>query len=150
MILLEIRLSRFSVNLNFGKKDSSGKKIEEKNNANSSANPFESVQMSKSVAFPSDFTNFSKNEAPKKNSDFDFKSFDFNSFGNKNSSFQNITNEVKIEKLENKFPETDFANLGKFSIAPLKKPTSQTLMTQSNPTNTIDCNYEKKFLCFFN
>lgn len=99
--------------------------------------------MSKSVAFPSDFTNFSKNEAAKKNSDFDFKSFDFNSFGNKNSSSQNVaTSEPKIEKAESKFPETDFANLGKFSIVPLKKPPvqTQTQMTQSTPTNTIDCN----------
>lgn len=124
--------------MNLAKKENSGKKQEEK--LNIGKNAFDSVQMTKSVAFPSDFTNFSKNENTKKNNDFDFGNFNFDSFGQKN---EKVSNELQAPQ---SFPQTDFANLGKFSIAPIKKPPVQpeNQMFHSMPNKTIDCKLKNK------
>lgn len=127
--------------MNLAKKENSGKKQEEK--LNIGKNAFDSVQMTKSVAFPTDFTNFSKTENTKKNNDFDFGNFNFDSFGQKT---EKVSNELQPPQ---PFPQTDFANLGKFSIAPIKKPpVVENQMFHSMPNKTIDCKFKKKF-CYF-
>ena len=92
------------------------------------------------MPFPQDFSNFSKIQK-KANTEFDFGSFDFNKFGQTNAP-QN-QNEAQSGKTDNKFTETSFANLGKFSVHAIKKPPviNNPQMTQSNvlpKNNTID------------
>ena len=92
--------------------------------------------------FSTDFSKFSKVDQ-KKTADFDFNSFDFGKFGQQSLSPQTKTLSNESQP-ENKFPQTDFASLGKFSIAPLKKPpNSSNVMTQSmkisSPSKNIDC-----------
>jgi len=131
---------KFSINLNFSKKET--KKTDDVKFTGPSQ--FESSQMTNSMPFPQDFANFSKT-TKKNNNDYDFGTFDFNKFG------QHPEQKNETHSAETKFPETNFANLGKFSIPALKKPPSgtsinqnqgPTAMTQSTAilkSNNIDC-----------
>ena len=136
---------RFSVSVNLAKKEP--KKSEDikfpsppPNSMNMDSSAFS--QMTSSMPFPQDFSNFSKIQK-KANTEFDFGSFDFNKFGQTNVP-QN-QNEAQLGKSDNKFTETNFANLGKFSVHAIKKPpvinSPQLTMTQSNvlpKNNTMD------------